>query len=188
MATRSRHGDWFLAQRPWSKAERRVVWRGLLGRLCIAVEPIILSLVFTVIAVGIIVERPHQEALVISPIFGCAVLAFAVYGIALMVEPVRAFIHTFAPIYIVDGYVRYRKAHPFDRKACAYVAVLDERRRLLGEWPIADDQVSEFSHPALVEFSRYGGVHRIDGKSTGLLPSTLPPLGIGATAPPEPRR
>ena len=34
---------------------------------------------------------------------------------------------------------------------------------------------------ARVEYSEYGGIHRIDGRSTGVLPESLPTLGIGAT-------
>ena len=34
--------------------------------------------------------------------------------------------------------------------------------------------------PALVEFSFYAGIHKIDGRSTGLIPDfELPPLAIG---------
>jgi hypothetical protein len=127
--------------------------------------------------------RPREEALVLAPIFGGAALAFVAYGVALMVEPVRALAHTFSPIYIVDGYVRYRKAHPFDGKALAYVAVLDESRRILGEWPLENDHILEWTYPAMIEFSRYGGIHKIDGSATEVLPSELPPLGIGATEP-----
>jgi len=175
--------EWFLAQRPWTKAERLVVWRGFFGRFFIAIEPIILSLVFIGLVAGLIRMRPHEEALVLAPIFGSAAAAFIAYGLALMVAPVRALAHTFSPIYIVDGYVRYRKAHPFDEKAIAYVAALDEHRRMLGEWPLDDDRLLEWTYPAMIEFSRYGGIHKIDGKETDVLPSELPPLGIGATAP-----
>lgn len=143
-----------------------------------------LSLVFAGLAVGMILRRPHQEALVLSPIFICAALAFVVYAIALMVGPVRAFLHTFSPIYVVDGYVRYRKSHPQDPYALAYVAVLDDQQQLLGEWPLETERIPNHTRPALIEFSMYGGVHRLDGKSTGVLPAELPPLGIGATAPP----
>jgi hypothetical protein len=174
---------WFLAQRPWTKAERLVVWRGFLGRFFIAIEPLLLSLVFTGLVAGLIRMRPHEEALVLAPIFGSAALAFIAYAVALMIAPVRALAHTFSPIYIVDGYVRYRNAHPFDEKALAYVAALDERRRLLGEWPLDDARLLERTLPALIEFSRYGGIHKIDGHATEVLPSDLPPLGIGATAP-----
>jgi hypothetical protein len=174
---------WFLAQRPWTQAERLVVWRGFLGRFFIAIEPLLLSLVFIGLTAGLIRMRPHDEALVLAPIFGSAALAFIAYGIALMVAPVRALAHTFSPIYIVDGYVRYRKAHPFDEKALAYVAALDESRRLLGEWPLDDARLLEWTFPALIEFSRYGGIHKIDGRATDVLPSDLPPLGVGATTP-----
>jgi hypothetical protein len=175
-----------LPRRRWTAAERRVVRRGFLGRLFIAIEPLMLCLVFAALAVGMIVLRPHQEALVLSPIFGCAVLAFAAYTVALMVEPVRAFIHTFSPIYVVDGYVRYRKSHPQDPRALAYVAVLDEGHHLLGEWPLETDRIPDHIRPALIEFSLYGGIHRLDGKSTGILPAELPLLGIGATTPRQP--
>jgi hypothetical protein len=175
--------EWFLAQRPWTREERLVVWRGFLGRLFIAIEPIIVSLVFSGLCIGLARMRPHGEALVLTPIFACAAAAFAVYGIAVMIEPVRALAQTFSPIYIVDGYVRYRRAHPLDPKALAYVAVLDDKRRLLGEWPLEMELLHDRMFPAMIEFSRYGGVHRIDGKATGVLPAELPPLGIGATSP-----
>ncbi len=53
----------------------------------------------------------------------------------------------------------------------------------LGEWPLgtrprALDRRELW--PALIEFCRYGGILRIDGRSTGVLPEHLPPLGIGA--------
>jgi hypothetical protein len=176
-----------LPRRAWTPAERRVVWRGFLGRLFIAIEPIILSLVFAGLAIGMVILRPHREALVLSPIFACAVLAFVFYAIAVMIEPVRALLHTFSPIYVVDGYVRYRKSHPQDPRALAYVAVLDEEHQLLGEWPLGTDRIPDHIRPTLVEFSSYGGIHRLDGKSTGVLPAELPHLGIGATTPPHPR-
>jgi hypothetical protein len=175
--------EWFLAQRPWTKAERSVVLRGFFGRFFIAIEPIILSLVFVGLVAGLIRMRPHEEALMLAPIFGSAALAFIAYGFALMAAPIQALAHTFSPIYIVDGYVRYRKAHPFDEKAIAYIAALDEHRRLLGEWPIEDDRHLEWTYPAMIEFSQYGGIHKIDGKATDVLASELPPLGIGATMP-----
>jgi hypothetical protein len=34
----------------------------------------------------------------------------------------------------------------------------------------------------MVEFCRYGGILRIDGRSTGVLPDDIPALGIGAPA------
>ncbi len=43
-----------------------------------------------------------------------------------------------------------------------------------GKKPLEDLAV-----PAHVEFSAYAGIHKIDGRSTGLLPDTLPTLAIG---------
>jgi len=33
--------------------------------------------------------------------------------------------------------------------------------------------------PRLTEFSEYGGVHRIDGRSTGVLPDRIARFGVG---------
>jgi hypothetical protein len=33
--------------------------------------------------------------------------------------------------------------------------------------------------PALCEFSEYGGLHKIDGKSTGVLPEEIPVMAVG---------
>ena len=33
--------------------------------------------------------------------------------------------------------------------------------------------------PAMCEFSEYGGVHKIDGKSTGVLPDDIPIFAVG---------
>ena len=33
--------------------------------------------------------------------------------------------------------------------------------------------------PAMAEFSEFGGIHKIDGKSTGVLPDEVPVLAIG---------
>ena len=38
--------------------------------------------------------------------------------------------------------------------------------------------------PAMIEFSFYGGIHRIDGRSTGIVPERLPLMGA---APPGTR-
>jgi hypothetical protein len=37
--------------------------------------------------------------------------------------------------------------------------------------------------PALIEFSFYGGIHRIDGRSTGIVPESMPTLGVGSNVP-----
>jgi len=181
-----------LARRPWTRIERRVVLNGLFGRLVIAIEPLICFAVFGALTAGLIffplpaTKMTHREsAIVLSPVFGLAAAAFLAYTICLLVAPVRALLQTFAPIFVVDGYVRYRRP---DRNTEAdsngYVAVLDEERRALAEWPsIGDVALPDTLRPAMVEFSYYGGIHRIDGRSTGVLPESMPALGVGGNAP-----
>jgi len=182
-----------LARRSWTRAERRIVLRGLFGRLLIAIEPIICTTVFGALTAGLIFFRlpasanlTHREsAFVIAPIFGTITLAFFVYAICVLVPPVRALIATFSPIYVVDGYLRYRRP---DRKSEAnangYIAVLSEERRTICEWPtLGERPVADSVRPAMIEFSYYGGVHRIDGRSTGVVPESMPPVGIGNNVP-----
>lgn len=158
--------------------------RGFWGRFFIAVEPLTIALCFSVLTVGLLLR--HQEgAIFIAPIFGGAALLFYAYAVVLMISVTRALIESFGPIWAVDGYVRYRAQQAPDRDTAYYVAVLDEHRRLLGEWPLdrrppALDRSDPW--PALVEFCRYGGILRIDGRSTGVLPDDIPALGIGAPA------
>jgi hypothetical protein len=182
-----------LVRRAWTRAERRIVLRGLYGRMLIAIEPIICGTLFGALTVGLILlplpesahlDR-HDAAIVISPIFGLVSMAFCAYAAILLVPPVRALIHTFSPIYIVDGYLRYRSP---DRRTEAdsngYVGVLDDERRSVAEWPsIGETPVPNSTRPALIEFSFYGGIHRIDGRSTGVLPESMSALGVGSNAP-----
>lgn len=181
-----------LVRRPWTRAERRVVLNGLLGRLLIAIEPIICFAVFGGLTAGLIFfQLPGgakmtrwESAIVIAPIFALAALAFFAYAVALLVAPVRALVQTFSPIYIVDGYVRYRRPdRDTEPDSNGYVAVLDDERRAVAEWAtlgLAD--VGDDTRPALVEFSYYGGIHRIDGRSTGVLPDTITTAGVGINA------
>jgi hypothetical protein len=178
-----------LARRPWTRAERRIVIHGLLGRLVIACEPLICCIVFGGLTAGLIFFRlpaaaklTHWEAaIVLAPIFGLVTLAFTAYAIVLLVAPARALRHTFRPIYVVDGYVRYRcPDSQSERDSSGYVAVLDDEQRLLGEWPgQGDGMLIYLLQPALVEFSTYGGIHCIDGRATGILPEHFGPLGVG---------
>jgi hypothetical protein len=106
----------------------------------------------------------------------------------LIIRPARALLETFGPIYVVDGYVRYRgpDLHS-DPRANGYAAALDEKKRMLCEWETVGLRESrEATVPGLVQFTLYGGIISIDGRSTGLLPESLPPLGIGAK-PPSPK-
>ncbi len=162
------------------------MWRGFLGRLLIAIEPLICSLVFAVLVFGLFrANRSDAPAIMLSPIFGLASLAFVAYALILMVGPVRAFLETFSPMFVVDGYVRYRRPdlHSSPRSN-GYVAALNEERQMLYEWQTTGARESyDRTEPAMLHFARYGGIISIDGKRTGGLPEEFPPLGIGTKAP-----
>ncbi len=156
--------------------------RGFWGRFFIAVEPLTIALVFVVLSAGLVLM--HREgAFVIAPIFAGAAVLFSIYATVLMVPVTRAVIDTFGSIWVVDGYVHYRVLVAPQRDPAYFVSVLDHERNVLGEWaldarPAALDRKEPW--PALVEFTRYGGILRIDGRSTGVLPDDIPALGIGA--------
>lgn len=171
-----------IARRPWRADERRIVWRGFWGRLLIAVEPLAIALFFAALTVTMLV-RHLEGALMIAPIFGVATILFLAYAVVLMVPPARAVIESFGSIWIVDGYVRYRSVEARRHDTAYYVAVLDHDRNELGEWPLdrrppALDATYRWA--ALVEFTPYGGILRIDGRSTGVLPDDIPAFGVGA--------
>ena len=179
---RRRTRKWYdsaVASRPWTRDERRVVLRGFYGRLTIAIEPLIASAFFALLPVGLAL-RKQEAVLLLAPIFAMASLCFLTYAIWLLVPSARALAETFGRIYVVDGYVRYR----IGRSGLPeyYVAVLAPDRQPLEEWPL-----HEWPHaigkremwPVLVEFSPYGGIHKIDGRSTGVLPEKISPFGIG---------
>ncbi len=173
-----------LVRRAWSEKERRIVWRGLTGRTAIAIEPLAGTLFFSLLTWGVIWRARHVEPslIVLSPIFALGALAFMVYFIAVLVAPLRAYWHTFKPIYRVDGYVRYRGPDvDSEDDATGYVAVLFEDRGLACEWEcFGKSPLPDLTLPAFVEFSAYGGIHAIDGKPTGVLPDDeLPTLAIG---------
>jgi hypothetical protein len=168
-----------VASRPWTRAERRVVVRGFLGRLSIAVEPLAVALFFTMIPVTLFL-RKQPVAYLLTPIFAFGAIAFLAYAVLLVLPCLRALWQTFDRIYSVDGYVRYRGA-----SSEYFAAVLDADRHVLGEWPLTERPRALDRRelwPALVEFCTHGGILRIDGRSTGVLPENLPPLGIGAAA------
>lgn len=176
-----------LIRRPWRRSERLVVLHGFFGRLCIAIEPILCGTMFVALTIGMFVVRTdpahpadHNMA-ILSPVFALGVVACIFYAIALMVAPTRALLQTFRPIFIVDGYVRYRAPDaesPVDSNG--YVAVLTEDSSIACEWPtVGDVPLRPMTIPALSEFSEYGGVHRIDGRSTGVLPDRIARFGVG---------
>jgi hypothetical protein len=173
-----------LVSRPWSARERLVVWRGLMGRFSIAVEPLLGMLFFGALTYGIIwrarVAKPH-DLWILWPIFAVAALAFAAYFIFLLVTPLVAYRQTYKPIYLVDGYVRYRGPDDdSDVGGNGYVAVLFEDKDVCCEWECyGRKKLPDVTIPALAEFSEYGGLHKIDGRSTGVLPDEVPVLAVG---------
>jgi hypothetical protein len=175
-----------LARRPWTARERAIVWRGLTGRFALAVEPLLGMFFMGLLTWGIVYRAHHVPSdatlIKIAWIFAIGAIAFAGYFIAVLVAPFVAYLQTFRPIYILDGYVRYRA--PDDRSridGCGYAAALFADRSLAYEWEwLGKKPLPNATLPALVEFSLYAGIHKIDGKPTGLLPEgDLPLLAIG---------
>jgi len=168
-----------VARRPWTRAERRVVLRGFFGRFTIAIEPLIVAVFFALLPIGMLL-RGQEVALLMAPVFALAALGFLAFAIAMIVPSAHAVLETFAPIYTVDGYVRYRATETSPPQY--YVAVLDANRMTLGEWPLRQwpSSIGErLMWPVVVEFSEYGGIHKIDGQSTGVLPAEIAPFGVG---------
>jgi hypothetical protein len=182
-----------LVRRQWTQAERRVVIDRLLSRLLGAVEPFVGFVVFGALTAGLIFfPLPagakvdyHESAFVLSPVFGLAAAAFFAYAVALLVFPVRALLRTFSPIYIVDGYIRARRPdRRSDAESNGYVAVLDDERRTIAEWPsLGAVAIRDSLRPALVEFSFRGGIHRIDGRSTRHVLEFTPSIDTGSNVP-----
>ena len=180
-------GDTELVRRAWTRPERRVVLRGVLGRIFIALEPLFCAGVFGALTLALIfLPLPststltrREAAIIISPIFGLAAFAFLVYAIIVLYAPLKALLQTFSPIFIVDGYVRYRRPdRDTEDDSNGYVAVLDFDRRQLAEWPLVGlDRVHDATRPAMLEFSRYG-IHRIDGRPTGVIPDRIAQAGV----------
>jgi len=169
-----------LIRRTWTRAERLIVLHGFAGRLAIAVEPLLCSTVFLALTLALVFNK-NREIIILAPIFALGVVAFAIYAVAVMFAPVRALIHTFRPIFIVDGYIRYRgRDARSDDWSNGYLAVLTDDGSVACEWPtLGEGDVPDHRRPALCEFSEYGGVHRIDGMPTGVLPERIAPLGVG---------
>lgn len=180
---RRKHG---LAHRRWTARERGIVWRGFTGRFALAIEPLIGMIFMALLTWGIVYRSQHVASdatlIKIAWIFALGTIAFAGYFFAVLVAPFMAYLQTFGPIYILDGYVRYRE--PDDRSrsdAAGYAAALFADRTPAWEWEwLGKRRLPNVIIPALVEFSLYAGIHKIDGKATGVLPDEeLPLLAIG---------
>jgi hypothetical protein len=176
-----------LIRRPWTRAERRVVLTGFFGRLTIAIEPLLCGSVFAAITLGVFFaprlspKYVHPDIVVIAPVFGLGVLACIAWALGVMLGPTRALLQTLRPIYVVDGYIRYRRRDAHSPAVCnGYVAVLTDDKLVACEWPtLGEVELPDATRPALCEFSEYGGVHNVDGRSTGVLPSRISALGVG---------
>jgi hypothetical protein len=163
------------------------VLTGFCGRLSIAVEPLLCGLVFAAITGGVFLapqispKAVAPDIIVIAPVFGLGVVGCAMWALGVMLAPARALAHTLRPIYIVDGYLRYRGRDAVSASNTnGYVAVLTEDRSVACEWPtLGEVELPAVLTAALCEFSEYGGVHSVDGQSTGVLPARLPALGVG---------
>jgi hypothetical protein len=179
--------------RKWRVDERRIVRRGMLGRLTIAVEPALIAVLFAWFGYWIAThgrsDATHNDW-IFSIIFLPGAAAFAIYAVVLMIQPVRALRETFEPIFVVDGYLRTRGRDDFSAHGSnGYIAVLTEQRRVACEWVTCGEGDLPFAvRPAMLEFSEYGGIHAIDGRQTGVLPDDFPVLGIGSNRPPRPTR
>ena len=195
MPLSAREREVTLARRPWTKSERRIVLRGFFGRSLQAIEPAVCFVVFAALAAGLIffplsadAKLTHTEAaVVIAPVFGFAALCFLLYAAGVMLAPVRALLHTFSPVFVVDGYVSQRRPdRDSDFESNGYIAVLNEERRTIAEWPsMGDVTLQDAVRPALVEFSFHGGIHRIDGKSTGILSGAYARPSVGGNYAPR---
>jgi len=175
-----------LAHREWTPRERKIVWRGLTGRFALAIEPLLGMIFMGLLAWGIVWRAQHVTAdatlAKIAPIFVLGGIAFAGYFVAVLTAPFAAYLQTFKPIYVLDGYVRYREPDEHSQPdACGYVAALFADRSVACEWEwLGKKRLPNATIPSLVEFSVYAGIHKIDGRSTGLLPDDdLPLLAIG---------
>jgi hypothetical protein len=175
-----------LARRAWTERERSIVTRGLNGRMAIAVEPLLGAIFFALLTWGIVWRAHHVASdatlVKVAPIFAIGAIAFTGYLVAVMIAPFAAYLQTFKPIYILDGYVRYRGRDERSREdASGYIAALFPDRSVACEWEfLGTSPLDDATIPSMIEFSMYAGIHMIDGRSTGLLPDgTLPALAIG---------
>lgn len=166
------------------------MWRGAAGRFVVAMEPAIIALLFALFTFGI--ERlagtkDHQGYIYFAWVFAFGAASFTLYAIALLVNPIRALLQTREPIFIVDGYVQTRAP---DARSTAgssgYVAVVLADGRVACEWStVGEKPLPDIRYPAFMEFSEFGGIHAVDGRSTGVLPDDFPILGVGGARPPK---
>ena len=144
---------------------------GFFGRLSIAIEPVLCGIVFAGITGGVFLaprlspEHVMPDIIIVAPVFALGVLGCAAWALGVMLAPVRALFHTSTA------------------DSNGYIAVLTEDRTIACEWPtLGDVKLPNRTHPALCEFSEYGGVHSVDGRPTGVVPARMPALGVGISS------
>jgi hypothetical protein len=170
-----------LIRRAWTTEERRAVMRGVYGRATIAIEPVIVGGVFLALVIGLVLKGDY----LLAPVFSVGVVGAVGWFVSVIRKPMRAMREMKKPIYIVDGYIRLREPDEYcEDDDAGYIAVMTHDRCVAGEWPLADEEerVTYGIRPALVEFSLFGGIHTVDGRTTGLVPAHAPPLGVGIAA------
>src|SRR5208337_1531461 len=105
----------------------------------IAIEPLLGVLFMLFLTFGIVYRSQHvpadRDLIKIAWIFAIGAIAFGGYFVAVLVAPVRAYMQTFKPIFVVDGYVRYREPDAISElDGTGYVATLFEDRTVACEW------------------------------------------------------
>ena len=166
------------------------MWRGASGRFIVALEPAAIAVVFALFTIGIARVSgtiEHQGYIYLAAVFGFGAASFVLYAVALLVNPIRTLLQTREPIFIVDGYLRTRGPDGTSVVGSSgYIAAMLEDGRVACEWPaVGDAPLSAQVYPAFMEFSEFGGIHSVDGQSTGVLPDSFPALGIGGARPPK---
>ncbi|HXM18944.1 MAG TPA: hypothetical protein VN934_09025 [Candidatus Tumulicola sp.] len=179
-----------LVMRAWRPNERLVVARGFSGRFVTALEPAVIAILFAAFTFGLDNVRRHAAADLngyqyFVALFGLGAAVFTLYAIALVLAPLRALLETRKPIFIVDGYLRTRGRDDWsDRDTSGYIAVMLDDGRVACEWPVHGDTELVYAvHPAYMEFSEFGGIHKVDGQGTGVLSDEMPPFGVGINHP-----
>jgi hypothetical protein len=182
-----------LVRRAWTTEERDQVIRGFSGRLLIAIEPFICSIVLALLTIAPFLWTHVHEittsgllpprftlAQILAPILGFGAVGFGIYTVWVMLGPCKAMLSTLAPIYIVDGYLQYRTKRSAEGILKTAVAILSHEQNAIQEWVAPRTlPVRDGIYPAHVEFSRYGGILRIDGRQIDPPLFALAPFGIG---------
>ena len=160
---------------------------GFFGRLSIALEPLLCGLVFAAITFGIFAAprlSPHwvnPDIVIIAPVFGVRCPRVRRVGdrrdarAGPRARRTRCDRSTSSTVTFA---IRRRDERSAD-DTNGYVAVLTDDKTVACEWPtLGQVELPDRARPALCEFSEYGGVHTIDGRATGVLPTRIPALGV----------